>query len=367
MKKLVIFVLAITGVSVSCVPVVVPPANKPPSAIIDSVSPTEVAVGGQVTFVGHGTDEDGSVVAYSWKSSIDGELSKSANFTTSSLSQGTHTVWFKVQDDKGTWSAEVPVVVMVLPQDVFKPSIKSFIAEPPIISEGRASILTWSVSGAKTVSIQPEIGNVAASGSRAVTPKKTTTYMILASNEAGTVSTTVQVVVVSTEQIRRVELYSITTEEGEVRQDGYVGEEPQVGDMKNGTSMQAFLSFDISMIPQGATIKSAYLDPTASSVFGEPFRNLGLLHVYECQYTVLRSRDFVAGPTGTTPLYSFKFFTDEPVTSSLLVSAIQERVKEGKQRFQLRFQFDKPHFYNNQGDYVAFWKGKAKLVIEYQE
>ncbi len=367
MKKLIIFGLAIAVVSVGCVPVVVPPANKPPSAIIDSVSPTEVVVGGRVTFVGHGTDEDGNVVAYGWKSSIDGELSKSASFTTSSLSQGTHTVWFKVQDDKGAWSAEVPVVVMVVPQGVFKPSIESFNAEPSIISEGGVSTLMWSVSGAKAVSIQPEIGNVAASGSRAVTPKKTTTYMLLASNEAGTVSTTLQVVVVSTEQIRKVELYSITTEEGQVRQDGYVGEEPQVGDMKNGTSMQAFLSFDISMIPQGSTIKSAYLDLTASSVFGEPFRNLGLLHVYEYQYTVLRSKDFVVGPAGTAPLYSFKFFTDEPVTSSLLVSAIQERVKEGSRRFQLRFQFDKPYFYNNQGDYVTFWKGKTKLIIEYQE
>lgn len=342
-------------------------ANQPPTAVIDSVSPTEVAYRDRVAFVGHGVDADGSIVAYSWRSSIDGELSSSASFETSSLSQGTHTVWFKVQDDKGAWSAEVPVVVMVVPQGVFRPDIKLFTAEPPVISEGNVSTLTWNVSGAKTVSIEPGIGNVAASGSRVISPTKTTTYMLIASNDAGAVSTTVQVVVISATQLRRVELYSIVNEEGQVRQDGYVGEEPQVGDMKNGMSMQAFLSFDVSMIPEGATIKAAYLDLTASSVFGEPFRNLGLLHVYECQYSILRSKDFVVGPAGIAPLYSFKFFTDEPVTSSLLVSAIQERVKEGSQRFQLRFQFDKPYFYNNQGDYVTFWKGKTKLVIEYQE
>lgn len=368
MRWMLILGLACVVAAIGCIPVVpTSSSNEPPSAIIDSVSPTEVVVGQEVTFVGHGIDKDGSVMAYSWKSSIDGELSKSANFATSSLSEGTHTIWFKVQDDKGAWSEEVPVLVMVVSQGVFKPTIKSFIAEPSVISEGKPSTLKWDVSGAKVVSIQPEIGNVSVSGSRVVTPEKTTTYMLMASNDVGTVSATVKVVVASTTMLRRIELYSVAHEDGHVRQDGYVGQEPQVGDAKNGTPIQAFLSFDISMIPQGAVIKAAYLDLTAASVFGDPFKNLGMLHVYEYRYSTLSAKDFVVGPGPGVPLYSFKFLVDEPVTSHILVSAIQERVDERSTRFQVRFQFDKPYFYNNQGDYVVFWEGKSRLIIEYQE
>ncbi len=130
--------------SVGCLPAVRSglSENQSPAAVIDSVVPTEVAYGDRVAFVGHGVDADGSIVAYTWRSSIDGELSKSASFETSSLSQGTHTIWFKVQDDRGIWSSEVPVVVMVVPQGVLKPRIKAFIAEPPTITQDKSSVLS---------------------------------------------------------------------------------------------------------------------------------------------------------------------------------------------------------------------------------
>ncbi len=355
--------------SVGCLPAVRSglSENQSPAAVIDSVVPTEVAYGDRVAFVGHGVDADGSIVAYTWRSSIDGELSKSASFETSSLSQGTHTIWFKVQDDRGIWSSEVPVVVMVVPQGVLKPRIKAFIAEPPTITQDKSSVLSWNVSGAGVVTIEPDIGNVPATGSRTVSPAKTTTYLLTASNDAGAVSTTVQVVVVSASTLRKLELYSIVGEEGQVRKDGYVSPEPQAGDTKNGTPVQAFLSFDISMIPQRAVIRSAYLDLTAASTFGEPFGNLGRLRVYECRYGTLSGKDFAVGPGPGVPLHIFSFLVDKPVTSSLLVSAIQDRVDDGSARFQLRLQFDKPSFYNNQGDYVVFWEGKSRLLVEYQE
>jgi hypothetical protein len=48
------------------------------------------------------------VEAYNWSSSIDGPLSTSAAFTkpASELSVGTHTIYFKVQDNDGAWSTE---------------------------------------------------------------------------------------------------------------------------------------------------------------------------------------------------------------------------------------------------------------------
>jgi hypothetical protein len=70
-----------------------PPSNHPPTAFIDLISPSEVALGEMVTLNCHGNDPNGTVVAYKWRSSIDGDLSTSASFRTSSLSVGEHTVY----------------------------------------------------------------------------------------------------------------------------------------------------------------------------------------------------------------------------------------------------------------------------------
>ena len=81
--------------------------NLPPTAVIDSISPNPALPGAVVEFTGHGADSDGGdIFAYSWRSNIDGVLSSSASFSTSVLSTGQHTIYFKVQDDMGSWSTE---------------------------------------------------------------------------------------------------------------------------------------------------------------------------------------------------------------------------------------------------------------------
>ena len=82
--------------------------NLPPAAAIDSISPNPAFPGARVDFTGHGADAGGGdVLAYSWRSNIDGALSGSPSFGTSTLSAGPHTIFFKVQDDSGMWSQEV--------------------------------------------------------------------------------------------------------------------------------------------------------------------------------------------------------------------------------------------------------------------
>lgn len=78
-----------------------------PVATLISITPNPAAEGDEITFNGSGVDDDGTVVGYNWTSSIDGPLSTSANFSTSDLSIGTHTIYFKVQNDIGHWSYEV--------------------------------------------------------------------------------------------------------------------------------------------------------------------------------------------------------------------------------------------------------------------
>jgi len=92
---------------------IVPPENKPPTAYIDSISPNPATVGQSVLFVGHGSDPDGSIADYKWRSSIDGVISTGATLNTTSLSEGTHNIYFSVKDNSGTWSPEASATVIV--------------------------------------------------------------------------------------------------------------------------------------------------------------------------------------------------------------------------------------------------------------
>ncbi len=87
--------------------------NQPPMAFIDSITPNPAVEGESVSFVGHGLDSDGNIAAYKWRSSIDGVVGSAASFDTSTLSVGTHTIYFSVKDKSGTWSEEVTATVTV--------------------------------------------------------------------------------------------------------------------------------------------------------------------------------------------------------------------------------------------------------------
>lgn len=65
------------------------------------------------------------------------------------------------------------------------PAIHSFATTHPRVSAGQSSTLSWRVSNADRIRIEPDIGTVGALGSRTVTPSKTTTYTLIATNQAG--------------------------------------------------------------------------------------------------------------------------------------------------------------------------------------
>lgn len=173
----------------------IPGLNQPPVAYIDSIEPSPASEGQTVTFEGHGTDADGSIVAYRWRSSIDGDLSTRANFEKSDLSAGQHIIYFKVQDNTGDWSLEDRQELTVTGSATGLPIINTFIANPASISAGASSTLSWEVSGATSVSIDQGIGSVAVTGSRLVAPPSTIIYKLTATNSAGSSSATCQVLV----------------------------------------------------------------------------------------------------------------------------------------------------------------------------
>ena len=357
------------------------PANEPPTACIDSILPAKAYPGEVVIFEGHGSDIDGEVIAYQWWSSLDGELSTSTTFETSSLSQGTHNIWFRVQDDIGDWSEKTFMQIAVFPSGVVQPPVINFFnASPGSIFEGGSATLSWEVTDATTVTVEPGIGGVALAGTRLVVPTATSKYTLTATNRGGSISTEAEVIVVSRGQ-HSVTLFSVVSEGGHVRKDGAVGTEPNVGHISSGVAMQAFLSFDISAIPAGASIKSASLDLRPVSVSGDPFNFLGEMGVFSDQYGDLESDDFVAPPLMprirftiyterfpmTEALRTFYFPPDGLFSSSALTSAIQKRVNAGSPRFQIRLQFEKYSCYDREADYIELGEGISALVIQYED
>src|SRR5271154_7058631 len=63
--------------------------------------------------------------------------------------------------------------------------INSFTAEPQTIQRGQSATLTWSVANATDISLDQQLGAVAANGTRQVFPTNTTTYTLMASSAGG--------------------------------------------------------------------------------------------------------------------------------------------------------------------------------------
>jgi hypothetical protein len=209
MKKLLLFIPFIIMVVSGCITINVPanktmsptttPDNKttssttvpdikkmPPTAYIDSIQPAKANAGEIISFNSHGTDTDGIIIGYEWRSSLDGILSTVANFKTSSLSVGTHNIYLRVIDNSNLWSAEANSTILVT-MKVTKPVIESFVAYPSSIVRGGATELRWNVSGTGTVFIDNGIGQVTASGFKILYPSVNTVYTLTASNEGGSV------------------------------------------------------------------------------------------------------------------------------------------------------------------------------------
>ncbi|UCD10155.1 MAG: hypothetical protein JSU79_05825 [Dehalococcoidales bacterium] len=73
------------------------------------------------------------------------------------------------------------------------PEINHFYADPQEVLPAASAILHWDVSEASTVTIEPDVGEVAPSGEQGVAPLENTTYILTASNEVGTVTAATEV------------------------------------------------------------------------------------------------------------------------------------------------------------------------------
>lgn len=75
------------------------------------------------------------------------------------------------------------------------PIINLFSAAPQFITAGQSVMLTWNVTGAKSVTIQPTVNDVETIGTTQVSPSQSTAYTLIATNDGGSVTSYVTITV----------------------------------------------------------------------------------------------------------------------------------------------------------------------------
>lgn len=168
-------------------------------------------------------------------------------------------------------------------------------------------------------------------------------------------------------QPQTITLQSLPAEDGYVR--GFTSGESlemngniEVGDGTQNRAKQGFLSFDVSVIPAGATIQQAVLDLSNHTIRGDPFGtpSLGRFGVYVALFNPLGVEHYVAGfPPG--PIAAL----DGPPGTLDVTNLIQPYVGSSNPRFQLRLQFEAITDNDGTGDCLVFPEGGPALTITY--
>ena len=103
-----------------------------------------------------------------------------------SLTAGCLTITGPEESAQPSTAPEETAPPSTVPQEPSRrPVVNRFTATPETISLGQSATLSWDVSDATAVTIQPSIGGVGQSGSQQLSPTRSTTYTLTATNTAG--------------------------------------------------------------------------------------------------------------------------------------------------------------------------------------
>lgn len=166
--------------------------------------------------------------------------------------------------------------------------------------------------------------------------------------------------------IAQVILTTLSAEDGYVSSGGTTNPNPNVGDNSSNEELQAFLSFDMSLIPAGATITKVEVDFSDYDMLGSPFSLAdGCLRAYSQNFGALDGGDYVAlgNPTGAYLRWCGAGELSSQFESTDMKTLVQNAV--GSSRLQLRIQFKSPNPNGNAtADTVRF--GSVRLIVTYQ-
>jgi PKD repeat protein len=152
--------------------------NEPPKALF-TFSPENPQSGDKITFRAVKTED---VSEYTWDFG-DGYSAKGLTVYHDYVKKGPHTAALLVRDDEGGENQTSSNIIVGLP-------VINMFSNMGCMSSYNSQDydLSWNVSGASKVEIQPDVGEVAVGeASTSVSPKKTTVYTLKAENEWGTV------------------------------------------------------------------------------------------------------------------------------------------------------------------------------------
>jgi hypothetical protein len=161
-----------------------------------AASPSTIAAGGQATLSWSTTGA--STVSIS---PTVGTVSANGSTTVSPTATTSYTI-SATGGDGNTVTAVVTVTVAVVAPSAAQ--VVRFAASPSTIAAGGQSTLSWSTTGASSVSISPAVGTVSANGSTPVSPTTTTSYTISATGTDGKTVTAVVTVTVSAPSTARI-------------------------------------------------------------------------------------------------------------------------------------------------------------------
>jgi hypothetical protein len=165
--------------------------------------------------------------------------------------------------------------------------------------------------------------------------------------------------------IAQVVLTTLSGEDGHAISNGTTNQFPNVGDLSDNGTAEAFVSFDMTGIPSGATITKVDVDFSDYDTLGDPWSiNDGCLRAYVHNYGTLDAGDFFVGdPLGAVISWCGAGQLNSSFEDPDMKSVAQGRV--GASRLQLRLQFRTPTTNNNGvADMIRF--GNVKLTITYQ-
>lgn len=168
--------------------------NNPPIAVAGATRTNVPA--GTVTLDGSASsDPDGDAITYKWVQTdgpvvvLNGANTAVASFE--GVAGEAYTFELVVSDSMGESGSDITRVVMEAAA-VEAPTVDSFLATPASIEPGQLTNLSWTVSGADSVSIT-NVGDVGPTGSLVLSPEATTEYVLTATNAGGTTTASVTV------------------------------------------------------------------------------------------------------------------------------------------------------------------------------
>ena len=116
-------------------------AEDAPVANIISIVPSPAYSGETVTFTGIGDKGTGVYIEFRWRSDMDGTLSISDSFSTSSLTPGIHKIYFSVRDSDSLWSEEAAEELSVIDTVLAPGAVIESVAPNPSVQDDEVAFI----------------------------------------------------------------------------------------------------------------------------------------------------------------------------------------------------------------------------------